>query len=97
MDKTFSDEEIQRIRDRKTEQLKPCPFCGGVNLEVRRGGCDDEVAYIFCKGCEAGGPSSMPRDDRGSSADQWNVRYNAELTDEEKQSWSEFCESYHQL
>ena len=52
--------------------LKPCPFCGGKVLENRRGGTDDEIWYVHCMTCEAGGPSGMRYQDE--DAPDWNTR-----------------------
>jgi len=48
-----------------TENLLPCPFCGGVN--VVRGG-DDKMVAVFCGTCGACGP-----DEYGAS-NNWNRR-----------------------
>ncbi len=47
-------------------ELKPCPFCGGSNLEA----CSGAGGYIICKDCDAYGPALS-----GAAAeDAWNKR-----------------------
>lgn len=48
--------------------LKPCPFCGGVNLTE---GYDDGIAWISCV-CGAAGPNVHKRQD--DDAPTWNTR-----------------------
>jgi hypothetical protein len=56
-----------------THELKPCPFCGGTDLEV----LDDRV-YCKTDGCETWGPcpSGGLTDamDKESAIDAWNDR-----------------------
>jgi len=44
--------------------LKPCPFCGGHDLDIGRNNEDREgiPAYIFCGACGADGPWMYIRD-----------------------------------
>lgn len=37
-----------------TDELKPCPFCGGTNLKT---GGDDKYTGVWCMDCEAQGPN----------------------------------------
>ena len=49
-------------------ELKPCPFCGGNNLES---GGDDKYVGVRCRDCEAVGPNhyiTYPH------AHDWNTR-----------------------
>jgi Lar family restriction alleviation protein len=51
-----------------TEELKPCPFCGGTDVEA----IDQQgVAWVLCKSCSVDGPF-------GSTAEEatavWNHR-----------------------
>ena len=58
---------------------KPCPFCGGTNLEM---GVDMQGwAYIGCRSCEARGPVIRPRlkcrpdeNDKIEAMKEWNNR-----------------------
>lgn len=59
-----------------TEELKPCPFCGGRDLAVEwieladRGEKRLEHA-VQCRGCGADGPSGRTREE---AASLWNTR-----------------------
>jgi Lar family restriction alleviation protein len=55
-----------------SEALKPCPFCGGTETRLQRGGVDDECTYIQCLSCEAGGPTSTPRGE--TAIELWDTR-----------------------
>jgi len=56
----------------KEQEMLPCPFCGGTETKINRGGVDDEIVYDQCVKCEAGGPTSYPRQDNDSPT--WNTR-----------------------
>lgn len=77
------------MTDAAKRALEPCPFCGGNELNLSRGGVDDEVTFIQCK-CEAGGPSSFPRDDE-TAADKWNTRAPVEAVPQEVVDALECC------
>ena len=49
--------------------LKPCPFCGSVDLTMVH--LEDEY-YIGCYTCETCGPSSP---DKSTAKENWNRRY----------------------
>lgn len=55
-----------------TNELKPCPFCGGTNLKVSGG----SWKYVKCKDCDNGahapGQGSTGNEDDAISA--WNTR-----------------------
>ena len=34
-----------------TDELKPCPFCGGENLTVRKELLGRDVGFVKCRGC----------------------------------------------
>jgi hypothetical protein len=53
-------------------ELLPCPFCGGTETKEQRTGADDECVFIQCITCEAGGPTSFPRQDNDTPT--WNSR-----------------------
>jgi len=38
----------------ESEMLAPCPFCGGVDLEIDDGPCGSRVE---CNGCDSSGPT----------------------------------------
>lgn len=49
------------MKARKSSDLKPCPFCGSKNVEVRNWptgwGCYDRWKYaVGCLNCQADGP-----------------------------------------
>lgn len=50
-----------------TKNLKPCPFCGGVDLE--EGG-----NYVTCRGCEASSYVEDSRAPKGEPVRRWNMR-----------------------
>ena len=37
-----------------SEQILPCPFCGGTDI---KSGGDDKVVAFWCETCEATGPN----------------------------------------
>ena len=56
-----------------SEQLKPCPFCGGKAFIVM--GCNGkEIFYIRCHDCEATGEKFNNNDPRGQAILAWNNR-----------------------
>lgn len=60
--------EAQHNQPDASEQLKPCPFCGGTNLEWagQEGGC----VYLICD-CGADGPGDCYEAD---AIIRWNTR-----------------------
>ena len=55
-----------------TAELRPCPFCGGVDLRYMfYGGC----IAVHCRGCGIEGPFGADDDE---AAEKWNRR--AEVT-----------------
>ena len=64
---------VERAPAADPNALKPCPFCGGVNLIV-----DALIAAIECRSCAAGGPvgdCDAPRDKQEADARRlWNAR-----------------------
>lgn len=60
------------MSEEKKPELLPCPFCGGTETKEQRTGVDDECVFIQCITCEAGGPTSFPRQDNDSVT--WNTR-----------------------
>jgi hypothetical protein len=54
-----------------SEDLKPCPFCGGTNLKT---GGDDKIVGVWCLTCQAAGPNHY-----GSR--EWNDRASPEPAD----------------
>jgi Lar family restriction alleviation protein len=62
--------------------IKPCPFCGGVNIEVRISGSEDREgipANLYCDDCGANGPWTYCRKDPGTIdkpklIELWNQR-----------------------
>lgn len=52
-----------------SEQLKPCPFCGG---EVLKTGGDDKVVGVWCLNCQCTGPNHY-------GGHEWNDRTDLSL------------------
>ena len=57
-------------------KLKPCPFCGGLNLddtcrEQEQTGARRQYFYVYCNLCQACGPTDFRQDD---AIEQWNLR-----------------------
>jgi len=60
----------------KTVELKPCPFCGGRNLDST---CQDREEtgarrgfyFVYCNLCEACGPTDF---DHEGAIEEWNIR-----------------------
>ena len=65
-------------------QLKPCPFCGGTNLEEVDSGCGDH--WMVCKDCDARGPNGF------APKVVWETRYNDPII---TGSVSEVCHKHH--
>lgn len=51
-----------------SEELKPCPFCGGDVINVHHG---KETYWAMCNGCTSEG---APRGSRAGAAESWNTR-----------------------
>lgn len=60
-----------------TEKLKPCPFCGGTDIEVESS--DYGGPYVFCNDCGALGPPTRwtdeTADDHARARALWNTRH----------------------
>lgn len=48
-----------------SEELKPCPFCGGADLKTAG---DDKVVHVYCRTCESTGPNQY------DIRHDWNTR-----------------------
>lgn len=63
-----------------SETLKPCPFCGGSNLDISYGDIDGWIAHVECLDCdEVRGPMSEYKyNDKPEAAEdasrRWNIR-----------------------
>ena len=55
------------------DELKPCPFCGGLQIELISSiNWDGEpIFYIHCDGCGCSGPTTLTID---SAIAAWNRR-----------------------
>lgn len=65
------------------EQLKPCPYCGNVNVAIVTrivGNRFPHYEYaVACKNCGASGPNDLSE---SGAVKMWNLRREAERTDE---------------
>lgn len=64
-----------------SEELKPCPFCGGRNAEVQRefnAVSERDYFYVRCLNCGGQGPDGDGTT-RGVSSEQWNTRAEPEV------------------
>lgn len=52
-----------------SQDLKPCPFCGGTDIALGR---DEDVCWNQCRRCEASGPTMRKYD--GDDEPEWNTR-----------------------
>lgn len=68
MTKSFMTNTSGKIKTMATEtpELKPCPFCGSVEMLSMR-----EALFITCDGCIVHGPSGETRED---AIARWNTR-----------------------
>lgn len=67
--------------------LRPCPFCGSVELVVYR----RQVFFVQCRECHAEGPVSITSEN--DAREKWNRRYTVDH-DELKQKINEAFERY---
>ena len=51
------------------EDLKPCPFCGGTELEILD--IDEGFCAVACETCDAFGPMGMGPE---GAREEWNHR-----------------------
>lgn len=57
-----------------SEELKPCPFCGGREISVKH---DDGIHWLRCDTCEATGPTlTKYHGEEGEPCVDWNTRVN---------------------
>ena len=61
---------MAELMNKYKDELKPCPFCGGVDVEFDGG---DIFYWIVCnnKECGAGGPGHNTED---GAVERWNNR-----------------------
>ena len=60
----------------KGEKPRPCPFCGGTDLNLKYAIIDGQkVHYVLCRGCGANGGLAMRED---FALTIWNNRVKAE-------------------
>lgn len=70
------------------ENLKPCPFCGGVHVEiVNQGSMPDDPHVVQCDDCDASA-SGMSADEAITA---WNRRYERTCHDEAESPMSFLC------
>ena len=64
------------IPHRRETGLKPCPFCGSLNLdpEWEHNGQTASFDGVRCMDCGATGPEHLADLDRITAVDQWNSR-----------------------
>lgn len=74
------------IHRQPTEELKPCPFCGGNNLRFRLSDIEGWIAHVECTDCDDMlGPMSEWKHDEKEDAEKdaaavWNKRASLEAT-----------------
>lgn len=56
-------------------ELKPCPFCGGEHISLKRG-LSANSHYAICSDCFAAGPMGTKKD----AVELWNRRVNNETS-----------------
>lgn len=67
-----------------TEQLRPCPFCGGDDVGIEHIGGEDWAAIVVqCRGCQAQGGMGWMERETGETYDEMISR----ITDEANVSW----------
>ena len=53
-------------------ELKPCPFCGGENIELEY---EEEIIWYRCRDCEATGPTTTKYSgEEDEEYINWNTR-----------------------
>lgn len=59
-----------------TDELKPCPFCGGEAEVQEFTECGEVIGYeVHCMACDAINPHFSAAKTRGSAVLAWNTRY----------------------
>ena len=67
-----------------TDEIKPCPFCGGTNIQIEEG-TSYRWRVAVCADCGAQAPEARVTSlegidaDRGAAFREWNTRVNHEL------------------
>lgn len=56
-----------------SEELKPCPFCGGKNLYRHKDSDGLGQTWVWCADCGASGPV---KEERSHAIEAWNRRTN---------------------
>ncbi len=86
----------------QSEELKPCPFCGGNNLRFRLSDIEGWIAHVECTDCDdmLGPMSEYKYDDKEDAekdaAEVWNRRpaLEAALSAAEPVAWQFRCEIF---
>jgi hypothetical protein len=66
----FTNSKDRPCRDREFVTLKPCPFCGSLDLSYCVRGGDGDGPYILCNGCY----SKIEQDIFSELLELWNRR-----------------------
>lgn len=68
----YESRKIKPRNDKKmSEPLKPCPFCGGVDVGVEDEPVSEGWAHIYCHGC---GASFSQHEELARTIKRWNTR-----------------------
>ena len=74
----MSEEHVDRIDTPVAEprklDLRPCPFCGGTDLEPIRDSSGRFIMWIQCNGCETDGPQVAGFAVDSKMEELWNTR-----------------------